>query len=85
MRTIVKEPQFEDDLKRLKPDARRADEFIESIEWVLARDPTLGTCAASSPDVWFMPIADACANPSIAVYYTFDDIHVWLLSIQVSI
>jgi hypothetical protein len=35
LRGIVKELRFEEELRAIEPDARRADDFVEAAEWAL--------------------------------------------------
>lgn len=65
--------------------AKAADEFIEGVEWALARNATIGTqITTDDPPVWFLPIAAAPRVTPIGVYYTFDDDHVYLIWIDLA-
>ena len=83
-RDIVRTERFERELQKLEEDPRRADEFTEAVEWTLARDPTSGTQIKDVPPIWFIPMVDIPFGSSVAIYYTFDDNRVWLLSILMS-
>lgn len=83
-RDIVRTERFERELQKLEEDPRRADEFTEAVEWTLARDPTSGTQIKDVPPIWFIPMVDIPFGSSVAIYYTFDDSRVWLLSILMS-
>lgn len=77
-RQVIRERSFERELRALIRDAREADEFVEGAEFVLARDPEAGSPLGDG--LWFMPMAPiGKAEP--ALYYTFDDSTVTLLSI----
>lgn len=41
-RQVIREHQFERDLRRLSLDAKKVDAFVEAAEFVLARDPEIG-------------------------------------------
>jgi hypothetical protein len=77
-RQVVRERLFERQLRVLVRDAREADEFVEAAEFVLARDPEIGS--PLDDDIWFLPMAPI-AKAQIALYYTFDDSSVRLLAI----
>ena len=83
-RDIVRTERFERELEEIEQDPRRADEFTEAVEWTLARDPTSGTQIREDPPIWFIPMVDLPFGSSVAIYYTFDDRKVWLLSIYLS-
>ena len=67
--------------KEMEENPRRADEFTEAVEWTLARGPTSGTQIKDNPPIWFIPMVDSIDNSTVAIFYTFDDEKVWLLSI----
>jgi hypothetical protein len=75
---IIENAQFADELAELQPNAIRADEFMDGAVRVLSRNPTYGTQLGKH--VWFLPMFSG----HIVLYYTFDDDHVYFLSIQVS-
>jgi hypothetical protein len=75
---IIENAQFADELKEIESDSLRADEFMEGAIQVLCRKPTLGTLTGKN--VWFLPMVGG----KVVLYYTFDDDHVYLLSIQVA-
>ena len=79
-RQVVREYHFEHDLHRLIPDAKSADEFIEAAEFVLARDPQIGTRIAPDSNVWVLAMAPI-QGTEVALYYTFDESTVWLIAI----
>ena|SRR5438552_1745465 len=87
-RTIVQELKFASELKRLVGlKVPRVTEFVEAIEWLLARKPEEGGKRLGSTDVWFIP-SDYSKYKNelpIIIYYTFDDDIVNLLSIVESI
>lgn len=83
-RDVVRTERFERELQDLEKDPLRADEFTEAVEWTLARDPTSGTQIKVDPPIWFIPLVDLPFGSSVAIYYTFDDNKVWLLSIHLS-
>jgi hypothetical protein len=76
IRTIIRAKEFESDLARLIPSIKRADEFLEGAEAILARAPDEG-CHLEGSSVWFV-----CGHTvDTALYYTFDDDFVYFLSI----
>ena len=79
IREVVRELRFERELRDLIRDVIAADQFVEAAEFLLARDPLIGS-QTEDPLVWAMPMAPI-EDMQIALYYTFDDSTVWLLSI----
>jgi hypothetical protein len=77
IRTIVRDERFEYEMAYIEPSVRRADEFMEGAENVLARDPEAGYRLADS-NVWFV----GGHTVDVALYYTFDDDYVYLLSAE---
>ena len=80
IRTIIRSHQFEDELKKIEKEAKRADEFVEGAEFVLCREPTIGTQIGNT-HVWFLPVAQSATVSPVVLYYTFDDDRVIFLSI----
>ena len=79
-REVVREHRFERDLRALVRQAIPADRFVEAAEYLLARDPLIGS-PTDDVNVWFLPMAPI-AGQQIALYYAFDDSTVWLLAIE---
>jgi hypothetical protein len=78
IRTIFYDERFERELEYIQPHARRADEFINGAENVLARDPEAGFPLEDNSQVWVI-----CGHTVNAVlYYTFDENNVYFLSIE---
>lgn len=78
-RQVIRERSFERELRLLIRDAREADDFVEAAEFILARDPQIGS--RLDDDIWFLPMAPIDKG-QIALYYTFDDSTVTLLAIS---
>ena len=77
IRTIIHDKRFEREMARIEPDIRRADEFMEGAVTILSRQPEVG-CQLEDSNVWFI-----CGHTvDIAIYYTFDADHVYLLSAE---
>jgi hypothetical protein len=70
---VIRERSFERQLRALIQDAREADDFVEAAEFVLARDPEIGSPMDNG--IWFLPMAPI-GKAQVALYYTFDDSHV---------
>jgi hypothetical protein len=79
IRQVVREYRFEDELRGLIAESIAADQFVEAAEFLIARDPFIGSQTAD-PRVWAMPMA-LVEGAQVVLYYTFDDSTVWLLSI----
>ncbi len=75
---VIRDRSFERDLQALIRDAREADDFVEAAEFVLARDPEIGS--PLDDEIWFLPMAPL-GKEQVALYYTFDDSTVTLLAI----
>ena len=80
-REIVEEHRFTEELGKLIGNARRADEFVDGAKWALSRDPNIGGPIGKGL-VCFLPIAESDVVDSVLLYYTFDEDHVYLLSIR---
>jgi hypothetical protein len=77
IRTVVFDERFERDLAAIERNVRRADEFVEGAVTILSREPESG-CLLEGSQVWFI-----CGHTvDAALYYTFDDDHVYFLSIE---
>jgi hypothetical protein len=77
-RQVIRERSFERELRALIQDAREADDFVEAAEFVLARDPEIGSLLDG--EIWFLPMAPI-GHAEIALYYMFDESTVTLLAI----
>jgi hypothetical protein len=82
LRSVIKGHRFELELGQIEPDARRADEFIEGVEFTLARLPEAGIQTADGSPVWCILNNDALEVPPLIVYYAFDEDFVYLLSVR---
>jgi hypothetical protein len=82
MRTIVREQLFEKQLKRIEKDFERADQFIQGVEWVLCKNPEAGYQVRDDSPVWGIAAQPDLTAEPVVVYYTFNDTHVYLLSIR---
>jgi hypothetical protein len=66
-------------LRGLIAEAIAADQFVEAAEFLIARDPLIGS-QTEEPRVWAMPMAPV-EGAQVVLYYTFDESTVWFLSI----
>ncbi len=80
IRQVIREHRFEAELRRLIEEAIPADRFVEAAEFLLARDPLIGSPIDEHRLVYFLPMAPV-EDKQVSLYYTFDDSTVWLLSI----
>lgn len=80
-REIVEAPRFAAELKAIEKNVRRADEFVDGVKWVLSRDPRAGT-QIDKTRVFFIPIAESAAVGPAVLFYTYDDDHIYFLSIR---
>jgi hypothetical protein len=79
-RSVVREHHFEKDLADIIGDIAAADDFVAGAEWLLAQNPEIGFPIAEGSSVWFLPMAPV-EGAQVALYYTFDDSTVWLISL----
>jgi hypothetical protein len=77
IRTIIRDKRFEQEMATIERNVRRADEFMEGAETILSRQPESGF-PLEQTNVWFI----AGHTVDLALYYTFDENNVYLLSIQ---
>jgi hypothetical protein len=80
IRQVVREHRFERELRALIRDAIPADRFVEAAEFLLARDPLIGSPIDDEQLVYFLPMPPI-EGEQVSLYYTFDESTVWLLSI----
>ena len=81
MRSVIYEPRFDQQLRQLLPNFERTDQFVSGVEWVLARDPQVGTRIANT-DVWFIPAVDIFPQ-ALVIFYTFSKTKVYLMHLGV--
>ena len=79
-RTVIESKEFKEDKINIEPDARRFDEAIEGVVWVLSLTPTLGTRIPDT-DIWFVPTGNWGSTP-LTFYYTFGEDEVVLISVE---
>lgn len=79
---IIYEPVFDAEMKDIHSDFFRVDEFIQGAEWTLARDPSVGSPIYSGSPVWCLPVASAGDLPDVVLYYAFNALEVYFLSIK---
>lgn len=80
IRQIIREHRFERELRALIDNAIPADQFVEAAEFLLARDPLIGSPVDEDSVVYFLPMAPI-EGQQVSLYYAFDEATVWLLSI----
>jgi hypothetical protein len=79
IRQVVRELRFEYELRGLIAETIAADQFVDAAEFLIARDPLIGS-QTEDPRVWAMPMA-LVEGAQVVLYYTFDESTVWFLSI----
>ena len=78
MRTVICDPRFDAELRQIESDVQKADDFIEGAERILSRSPESGHCLGPQAHVWFL----SGHTVDAAIFYTFDENNVYLLSIR---
>lgn len=80
IRQVIREHRFERELRVLIYEAIPADRFVEAAEFLLARDPLIGSPIDEHRPVYFLPMAPV-EGQQVSLYYIFNESTVWLLSI----
>lgn len=83
-RDIIYSDRFQQELAEIEPNVKRTDEFLRGAEWLLARSPEAGNPISRNSSVWHLPRVDIPGLPPLAIYYTFSDRAVYMMSIRVS-
>ncbi len=80
-RTIVEEPLFIQQKKKLRVSVRRLDEVLHGVTWVLCRKPEeFGNIPGTS--LYLAKTDSAPDTPALYVWFIFDDDTVRLLMIE---
>ena len=77
LRELVETPRFAASKARIQPDAKRMDEALRGVGFVLSRKPELGR-KASNPDIWAIATDELPGAAPLAIYYSFDAGRVYL-------
>ena len=80
-RGIVREPEFEEQLRALVADFEEADDFTLGAEFVLSENPESGLPVSREGNIWYLPMG-LIRGQRIPLFYTFDEHMVYLLWIQ---
>lgn len=78
-REVIYTERYENELREVEADVKRADAFVRGTEWEICRDPESGE---QDGNVWGKPITDLPNQPPVVLYYTFNDNFIWFLSIK---
>ena len=79
-RTVIREPEFEEQLRTLLDDVEEADDFTLSAELVLSYHPESGMSASVEGSIWYLPMA-LVRGQRVSLFYCFDEHTVYFLSI----
>ena len=79
-REIVREHEFEEQLRALIADAKEAEEFTAGAEDLLSRKPWSGVPATRDESIWILPMAPM-RDRRMTLYYPFNETTVVFLSI----
>ena len=79
-REIIREHEFEAQLRALIPDAEEADKFTLGAEYVLAREPRDGVAVSRDGSIWYLPMSPVRGR-RVSLYYSFDQNKVVFLAI----
>ena len=69
LRRVIREHGFERELRALIADAIAADQFVEAAEFLLVRDPGIGSQIAPHSSVWFLPMAPIEGGVDLALLH----------------
>jgi hypothetical protein len=79
-RTVIREHEFDEQLRALIVDMEEADEFTAGAEDLLARHPESGMPAAHDRSVWYLPMSPV-RGQRVSLFYGFDESTVVFLAI----
>lgn len=83
LRTVVREPRFEEQLNEIESSVRRMDEALQYVEERLASSPDSGI-PTSVPGLWVAPVRVPSEGALIraSIFYTFTEDYVVLRAIR---
>lgn len=83
-RNVIREPGYEKSANEIFGDARKADDAMMGVEFTLAREPSSnGTVIeGGTRPLLIMKSLNLPFWPSVAIYYTYSETHVYLLHCQ---
>lgn len=79
-RSVRWEKEFESEIYQIEPDAKRADELLAGLDWVLARKPTHGVNIPGT-DIWVDSVKDIPKMKHLFIYYKFSSIEIHYLDV----
>jgi hypothetical protein len=79
-REIVREHEFEEQLRTLIPNEEEADDYTAAAEDILASDPRQGVEVSPERSIWILPMAPV-RGAGVSLFYTFDETSVTFLAI----
>lgn len=80
-REICREPRYESEASGIFGSDRKADEFLEGIDFELSREPTAHSIQLAG-GIRAVKTIDKPAWPAVVVYFLIEDHKVTLLSIR---
>jgi hypothetical protein len=81
LRSVVREPEFEQSLAALFEIPPEADDYTHAAEVILAENPTMGNLGSMGRDVWEFPMPPV-EGKTVSLFYTFDETTVWFLFLR---
>ncbi len=79
-RSIIREHEFDEQLRALLVNMEEADDFTLGAELLLSCYPESGTPAAADGSVWYLPMAPVLGQ-RVSLFYSFDEHTVSFLAI----
>ena len=84
LRTVIWEPEFEQDFAKVRAKARRVEDFVDAAEWILSRDPCQGVQIPLT-HTWILNSRPHTHRlRPVTLYYAFDDDEVHFLAVEFS-
>ena len=81
-RDVFFSERYEKEISEFGLDVKRTDEFVQGAIWTLSRNPEHGTQIEKNSRVWFLPVEDTPTVTPVALYYTFNENKVMVMSIR---
>lgn len=79
-REVIREHEFEEQLRALLVNVEEADEFTLGAEMLLAREPESGMPVSRDGSIWYLPMSPVRGR-RVSLFYSFDESAVVFLAI----
>lgn len=82
-RSLVASEDFDEEKCTIEPDAKRFDEMMRSVEWVLIREPGHFPEVPGTNGLHMLKTDEFPSAPAVRIWYTYDDQEIFLHSIEI--